>query len=57
MIKYDLWPIFYLFLWYEKHFWAFETEYDGLNEDMQTESEDIHITYNTVSYFISDDKV
>ena len=56
MRKYDLWPIFYLFLRYEKHFLAFETEYDGLNEDMQKESEDVH-TYNTVSYFISDDKV
>ena len=42
MRKYDLWPIFYLFLRYEKHFLAFETEYDGLNEDMQKESEDVH---------------
>ena len=33
-------------------FLAFETEYDGLNKDMQKESEDIHITYNTVSYFL-----
>ena len=57
MRKYDLWPIFYLFFQYEKHFWAFENEWlVEWREEMQKESGDIH-TIQFHIFSLSDDKV